>query len=117
MEKRVSIATTLLSLAILALGSTTALAADAVYAGPIRMLYPNADGTYVLILNANMAACGGITGYKYLYIKAGQNGVTADGQKNIIATSMLAFAADRNTSIVYDDSTTNCWINRISVGD
>lgn len=105
----------LLSFAALVPGAGITFAADAVYTGPIRMLYPVADGTYVLIFNANMAACSGGTGYKYMYIRVGQNSVTTDGQKYIVATSMLAFATERAVSVVYDDSSSYCYVNRLSV--
>jgi hypothetical protein len=92
-------------------------AADAVYHGLIRQLYPLGDGTYVLVFNPSpdLPVCIGSVGYRYMYIRGGQNGVTADGLKNIVATSLLGFAMERAIDVVYDNGSSSCFVNRISL--
>lgn len=49
-----------------------------------------------------------------VYIYAGQHSVTADGQKALLAIALTAFTAGKPVSILYDDSTANCWGRYIS---
>jgi hypothetical protein len=46
---------------------------------------------------------------------AGQNGVTAEGVKAMLATSLLAYALQKPLQINYDDATSSCFVNRLLV--
>ncbi len=42
-------------------------------------------------------------------------GVNSDGVKAMLATALTAYALGKSLSFVFDDSTTNCYINRLSI--
>jgi hypothetical protein len=81
----------------------------------IVRLSPLADGRYVIGVTGSFAGCDQSGSVRYLYITIGQSGVTADGAKNLIATALLAFSAERTISIAYDNSSAYCFVQSLNV--
>lgn len=66
------------------------------------------------MMNADHANCVA-PAPKYHYVTVGQNGVTQDGANKMYAVILMAKAMDRPISIVCSNSTTNCYINRLTL--
>jgi hypothetical protein len=91
-------------------------AATAWYQGTIQMIYPMSDGSFAIGVPTVLPTCSGNgSGGVYLFVSPGQNAVTADGAKNLLATLLMAFAQGRTISVAYDDSTLYCYVNRLLV--
>jgi hypothetical protein len=95
--------------------STQADAAVAYMQSTVKFVYPLGDGSFVLGFTNDAGTCASPNSPKYFYVMAGQNGVTADGVKAMLATALAAFTAGYTLWIAYDDATTSCYINRFSV--
>lgn len=79
----------------------------------VKYVYPLSDGTFIIALIDNPPSCTNTANPKYLLVSAGQNGVTADAVKNMLATTLTAFALDAQLQVNFDDATGNCFVNRI----
>jgi hypothetical protein len=112
MKKRVK---GILGAIVLLLSAGTLHAATVWHTGVLTYVYPLSDGQYVLGFGTILPVCFGSGSGSYLYITAGQNGVTAEGAKNLIATALMAFASGKTLDVAYDDSTAYCYINRFAV--
>lgn len=102
---------------LLLLGALTqpVRAADVWHTAPLRAIYPMADGSFALLFANDSPACSSASP-KYHWVTIGQNGMTEDGAKKIYAAAMLAFATSTTFSIVYSDSTSSCFVNRLYLG-
>ena len=94
-----------------------AMATDQWAAGTIRNVYPMADGNFVITLNTSPSTCPGSQNPKYLWVVVGQNGVTAEGVKAMLATALTAAATEKPITLAFSDSTTYCYVNRFSMED
>ena len=54
-------------------------------------------------------------GNNALYVDVGQNFVTADGAKGMLAAALSALAAGMRVSVMYDDSTSFCYGRYVTV--
>ena len=50
-----------------------------------------------------------------MYVTVNQNSVTADGAKKMYAIALLAFSTRATLVIAFDDATSSCYINRITI--
>ncbi len=103
--------------AIVTLALASLAHAEISHYSTIKQLYALADGNFALILNADSSSCTSPSSPDYYYIVVGQNGMTQEGAKKIFATASLAFATSKGVWIAFDESTSNCYINRLSVVD
>jgi len=71
------------------------------------------DGRVVLQFDVDNTACLGTNSPKGYYVAVGQNGVTADGLKNILATAMLTQSQGKILSFYVDNSTVYCYISQV----
>lgn len=94
-----------------------AVSADEVWLNSttIYAIYPLATGTVVLTFEADATECTSGSSPKYYTLKVGANNVTADGFENVLATALAAAATRAIVSVAFDDSTSDCYINRIWV--
>lgn len=83
--------------------------------GELRYVYPMANGSFVITLVTDPAACPVSTSPKYLWVSPGENGVTSDGVKAMLATALTALAAGKQLQIAFSDSTTYCYVNRLLI--
>lgn len=94
---------------------STASAAEAWGAGTITRVYPLANGAFVITLSVDPSGCPNTSSPKYLYVVAGENGVTADGVKAMLATSLAAAAMDKTVHVAFSDSSVSCYVNRLAM--
>jgi hypothetical protein len=99
----------------LILMSCAANATEAWHASTIKWLYPQADGSFVLVFDTNAPACTAVGADKYHYVLPSQNGMTVEGAKKLYAAAMMAMAMDKTVQVAFDDSTSNCYVNRLLV--
>ena len=94
----------------------SALAAD-VWVSPVHItrVYPQGDGSIILTVDDDNNSCPAVGVPKYYSIVVGQNGVTADALKNMLAVALSAFYTHTVISINISDTTTNCYVNRLFV--
>jgi hypothetical protein len=81
----------------------------------LAFVYPMGDGSFVLGFTQGSTFCPSQNAPQYFYVMPGQNGVTVDGAKAMLATALTAFALGKTLSIAFDDSTTYCYVNRFSM--
>jgi hypothetical protein len=88
--------------------------------GPLQMVYPQGDGSFVLgfvPIAGSLNACSSAAGVKYTFVQVGQNGVNADGIKNMLATALTAFALGKSVGISYSDASSSCFVANLLVED
>jgi hypothetical protein len=91
-------------------------AQSAEFTGKLALLYPMADGSVALGFTGTAApVCGTAGSVVYMYLAAGQNGVTADGFKNIYSTVLLAFASEKTVDVNYSNGSSYCYVNRLLI--
>ena len=95
--------------------ATSASAATAWYQGAVQLVYPLNDGSFVIGVPTTLSTCFSSGQGVYLYVTPGQNAVTLDGAKSMLATTLTAFAIARTISVAYDDSTSYCYVNRLLI--
>jgi hypothetical protein len=81
----------------------------------VASVYPQGDGSVILTFTQDSQSCSASGNPKYFTVMSGQNGVASDGVKNILATALTALALGKPVSVVFDDATPSCYINRIAV--
>jgi hypothetical protein len=96
-------------------GISNVRAATAYLQSTLTSVYPLSDGSFILNFTNDTSTCSSPNTPKYFYVTAGQNGVTADGVKAMLATALTAFSLGKTLAIAFDDATTFCYINRFSV--
>jgi hypothetical protein len=108
-----------LAILLLGIGSFAATGpaagAESWGADQVRFVYPMANGSFVVTLNTDPPNCTAPSSPKYLWVAVGQNGVTAEGLKAMLATALAALAAGKQLQVAFDDSTTYCYVNRMLI--
>ena len=105
----------MLLLSVLWICPLAAWSAEIWHMSTINQVYPTADGEVILILDTDSNYCTSANSPDYYYLSVGQNGVSADALKNMLATILAGAAAGRTFWINFDDSTAQCYINRLSL--
>jgi len=113
-RKRVKVCAGLLGAALLTVTSV-APAATQFFQAPVQSVYPQGDGSFIVIFAQSSPSCSSQNNPQYFFVAAGQFGVNADGVKGMLATALTAFSLNRSLSIAFDDSTPNRYINRLAV--
>ena len=95
---------------------TVSGAAETWLSATITAVYPLSDGSVVITFSAQSPSCTNGGSPKYHFLSVGYNGVTQPGLKNLFTVAMLAFSMGKVVAVNFDDSTPNCFINRIYLG-
>ena len=103
------------AIAAILLGAGASANADTWHTSRIENVYPLADGQIVVIFVDDAPACTGGTENKYHYISAGTFGVTAEGARMMMATLLTAYAMDRRVSVLFNEASPACYINRLLI--
>lgn len=106
----------LLCLVMLAATSSSALA-ETWHTARIKSVYPLANGSVVLIFVEDAPACAGTGPGKYHFISVGENGVTTEGVRMMMATALAALAMDKTVSVAFAEASSGCYINRLITRD
>ena len=101
---------------ILLLVGSPLWATEYAHTSTVAFVYPTSDGNFVVGFNTNHANCSnGSLPIKYHSITVGQNSVTADGAKKMYAALLVALSAGLTVSIHFDNGTSYCYVNRLSI--
>ncbi len=83
------------------------------FTSTVKTLYPYADGSFVIVFDNINEGCTGKD--KYHRVKAGQNGVSPAAIELMFSTVLSAGTLGKKLSVVYDASTSGCYINRMNI--
>jgi hypothetical protein len=93
-----------------------AFAAEQWAEGYLMHVYPEADGSFILTFQGTQpGGCTNTANPKYFEVKAGQYGVNADGVKAMLATALTAHVSGKWVQLAFDDSSSNCYVNRLRI--
>lgn len=109
-----AVAFTLLAFAF---SSGVSSAAEVWFANYVKHVYPHASGSFVIIFVADAPTCSSASNPDYFNVSVGNNGVTADGAKAMLAVVLTAFVANKRIQLAFDDSTPSCYVNRLLILD
>jgi hypothetical protein len=119
MSKRVSRRTgavVAMSLGFAAMGfSGSAVATEQWVVDNVRAVYPLGDGSFIITFVNPQPICTNTATYPYFWVSSGHNGVTAEGVRAMLATSLTALAAGKKMSLAFEASTPDCFVNRLSI--
>lgn len=92
-----------------------AFSAEVWWTSKIKSIYPISDGTVVLRLDQDSSSCTNSNNPKYYHIQVGQGGVTEAGLDRILSTLLVAATSQMDVEMVFDTSTSACYINRVRI--
>lgn len=110
-----NIRTSMIALIACLVASRGALAAESWHTSTINKVYPQANGTFIVVFDTNAADCLNTNPQKFHYVAPAQSGVTDEGAKMIYAAALLALAMDKTVQVAFDNATSSCLINRMVV--
>jgi len=70
----------------------------------------------ILVLSPGITGCTNASATGAVSFEIGQNGITSTNVNYVLATSLTAFAAGKSIMVTYDNSTSNCFSQIISIG-
>ena len=111
------VAARVVAAALFAVSAAQVNAAEGWYQDYIKTIYPLSTGDFVVTFVNSPASCLNTSNPKYFHVEAGKNGVTTDGVKAMLATSLTAYAAGKRLTVVFDDTSTSCSVNRMVISD
>lgn len=91
--------------------SHSAIAQSKWFGGTIKMVYPLANGDFILIFNNDNPSCTST----YHYTRVGKNGVTKEGIQFLYSAALTAAASGKKVSINFYSSGKQCYVNRLHV--
>lgn len=86
---------------------------DAWHGEKVSMLYPLANGDFVISFANFPTDC--TNSSKYMYVKVGARGMTLEGANKLYSLAMMAFASGKALSVNYLKTSPTCDINRMYV--
>jgi hypothetical protein len=102
---------------VLATGAAEANAGEGWYQDNVKTVYPLSNGDFVVTFVNSPAACLSTSNPKYFHVQVGNNGATADGVKGMLATALAAFLSGKKLTVVFNDASTTCDVNRMVISD
>ena len=96
---------------VAAVAVSTSHAADAWHIGKLTKVYSLADGS----IDSDAPSCSNTNQPKYDYVRSGENGMTPEGVRNLLSSSLAAAAQGKPVSINFDSATQHCCVNRLAV--
>lgn len=102
--------------AALLLMATATFATERSYTSTLKYVYPVSSGDFIIVFDTDPTTCTATGPNKYLYVSVGQNGITATGSAKIYSAALAALYARGIVTVAFDDATTNCFVNRMTVG-
>lgn len=106
----------LTALLVLTCATSLANASPTWHSGKITRVYPDGAGDHVILtFDTDSPSCTNANTPKYYYIRVGENGVTAEGLKNLLAVALAAAAANLPVTINFDSASYYCHISRLFV--
>jgi hypothetical protein len=94
---------------------SAAHATERYHTSTLAWVYPESNGDFIVGFTTDSSQCSATGSPKYMHVVIGQNGITADGSKKMYAAALLALSLKTPLSIAFDDATSYCYINRVTV--
>jgi hypothetical protein len=99
----------------LLIGQPAFAAATWLYGVTIKTVYPYTDGSFVVTLSSSPSSCtntGSPDKNFYVTVNAAPNGntTTETGARNLFALALQASAMTKTVDVLFDSSTSNCYI-------
>jgi hypothetical protein len=88
-------------------------ASSSSFLSKVDSVYPLGSGTVIITFQTPSSECEDPNGH--FRLTNGQNSMTPEGIKNILSVSLTAAVADKNVWVVFDPSTSKCYIERLKV--
>lgn len=95
--------------------SCASFAAEVRHTSTIKSVYPQANGTFVIVFDTNALTCTNTAAGKYHSVAPLHNGMTDEGTKKLYAAALMALATDKAVMVAFDDATSDCYVNRLIV--
>lgn len=96
--------------------ATEAQAMDVYFTSSITSIRTFSNGSgFILTLANDSPSCTGGSTPKFYYVLDGYNGVTLAGVPALLSTALSARLTSRQVSIMFSDSTPNCYVNFIDL--
>ena len=84
------------------------------FSAKIAGVYPLPSGTeFVLTFDTDSPSCTNAS--KYHYVRVGENSITQEGLRNLLAAALTAASAERPVTVWFNDASPNCFVNRLFV--
>ncbi|MEX2964652.1 response regulator receiver protein [Microbulbifer sp. TYP-18] len=103
----------MIALLITALISLPATAQEVGFTSQVTRVYPFGDGSFVITLEASSPSCTSTD--NYYYVKVGENGVTQEGLQLMFSAALAGLASEKQVTVVFDSSSSSCYINRLFI--
>lgn len=97
----------------LLLMSQFALSVEQYHTAQVARVYPLASGDFVLTFKAQSSFCKNLD--KYYYVSVGKNGVTQEGSEKMMSVALAAASMGKPLTVLFDDASSECSINRLLV--
>ena len=98
------------------LGAYQVAAADVSHSAKIAFVDTQKNGDIAIRFSSNSEQCSNGNNPKTHYIRVGKAGVNERAYRSLLTNLISAAYAGKTVHIVFDDSTSNCWISRVNVG-
>ena len=103
-----------ISLLVFLIFCAEANGAQTQFSAKIVGVYPLPTGTeFVLTFDTDSPSCTNAS--KYHYVRVGENSITQEGLRNLLAAALAAASAGRSVTVWFNDATPNCFVNRMFV--
>lgn len=83
------------------------------YSSEIKWIYPVSDGSFIITFKGETPNCSDPSNYHY--VKAGENGMTAEGVKVLLSVALSAATTGRKLAVNFDETSPICAVNRAYV--
>ena len=90
-------------------------AAGVWHSSTVNSVNPFATGSFAVTFKTDSSSCPNGSSPKKYYVEVGQNGVTQEAINKMYSAFIAAGMAGKDVSIYFEDSSTGCYINRLSV--
>ncbi|MEX2964564.1 response regulator receiver protein [Microbulbifer sp. TYP-18] len=81
----------------------------------IKAVYPLNDGQVIFQFESESPDCPSPGSPHYYYLSVGQSSVTQEGADKMYSAALAAAMANKQVRIYFDDSSQNCFINRLFI--
>jgi len=101
-----------MGIAVLAMHGASA---DTLITSTVTSVYPLSSGAFIITIRDDVPACYSALSPKQFHVQVGMNGVTEASLKLIYAASLVAVAGGHTVTFGFDESSTQCYIDRLQV--
>jgi hypothetical protein len=99
------------------LAAVNGFATERYHTSTVKWVNPLANGDFVVGFDTDSALCTSVSTPKYFHVFVGQNGVTAQGATKMYAAALLALSSRQPVTVAFDDLTSWCYVNRLTVAN